>query len=220
MERRMDIVLYYAPNTCALAPFIALNEANAAFRVEALNFRKKQQMSEDYLRLNPRHKVPVLMVDGKALTENPAIHVWIAGAFPQARLMPEEPWLFAQAVSIASWCSSGIHPHLSLMHTPSKCCDLPGSQESVKRLASAALDESFAIADRMLENREFLFERFSTADAHLFWCLRRAGQLDYDVGRWPNCMAFFERVGARASVQKVLAFEKETLESFSVSGNQ
>ena len=49
----MDIVLYYAPNTCALVPFVALNEAGATFRVEALNFRKKQQMADDYLRLNP-----------------------------------------------------------------------------------------------------------------------------------------------------------------------
>lgn len=210
----MDIVLYYAPNTCALVPFVALNEANASFRVEALNFRKKQQMSGEYLGLNPRHKVPLLLVDGKGLTENPAIHVWIAGAFPQAQLMPVDPWLFAQAVSIASWCSSGIHPHLSIINKPSKCCDAPGSQESVRRLARAALDENFAIADRMLAGREFLFDRFSTADAHLFWCLRRAGQLDYDVGRWTNCMAFFERVAARASVRKVLAFEKETLARF------
>jgi glutathione S-transferase len=209
-----DIVLYYAPNTCALVPFVALNEAGATFRVEALNFRKKQHMSGDYLRLNPRHKVPLLLVDGQALTENPAIHVWIAGAFPHARLMPADPWLFAQAISIASWCASGIHPHLSVLNTPSKCCDAPGSNESVTRLARAALDENFAIADRMLEGREFLFDAFSTADAHLFWCLRRAGQLGCDLDRFVHCRAFFDRIAARASVQKVFAFEKETLARF------
>ena len=210
----MDIVLYYAPNTCALVPFVALNEAGAAFRVEALNFRKKQQMSEDYLRLNPRHKVPLLLVDGKGLTENPAIHVWIAKTFPQAKLMPEDPWLFAQAISVASWCASGIHPYLSMINTPSKICDMPGSEESVKRIARAALDENFAIADERLAGREFLFERFSTADAHLFWCLRRAGQLEYDFSRFTNCRAFFDRIAARDSVQKVFAFEKETLARF------
>ena len=210
----MDIVLYYAPNTCALVPFVALTEAGASFRVEALNFRKKQQMSGEYLRLSPKHKVPLLLVDGEGLTENPAIHVWIARAFPQARLMPEDPWQFVQAISIASWCSSGIHPNLSRINTPSKCCDAPGAEESVKRLASEALDESFAIADEMLSGREFLFDRFSTADAHLFWCLRRASQLDYDVTRWANCKSFFDRVAARESVRKVFAFEKETLARF------
>lgn len=210
----MDIVLYYAPNTCALVPFVALNEAGAAFRVEALNFRKKQQMSPDYLRLNPRHKVPLLLVDGEGLAENPAIHVWIARTFPQAKLMPEDPWLFAQAISVASWCASGIHPALSTINTPSKVCDAPGSEESVKRIARAALDENFAVADERLAGREFLFDRFSTADAHLFWCLRRAGQLGYDISRFSGCSAFFDRIAARESVQKVFAFEKETLARF------
>ena len=210
----MDIVLYYAPNTCALVPFVALNEAGANFRVEALNFRKKQQMTEEYLRLNPRHKVPLLLVDGKALSENPAMHVWIARTFPQAQLMPEDPWLFAQAISVASWCASGIHHYLSAINTPSKTCDAPGSEDSVKRLAHASLDENFAIADKMLAGREFLFDRFSTADAHLFWCLRRAGQLGYEVEKWSNCKAFFDRISTRPSVRKVFDFEKETLARF------
>ncbi len=210
----MDIVLYYAPNTCALVPFAALNEAGAEFRVEALNFRKKEQMSEGYLRLNPRHKVPLLVVDGKPLTENPAMHVWIARAFPQARLMPDDPWMFAQAISIASWCASGIHHYLSAINSPFKSCDAPGSEDSVKRLAQAGLDENFAIADQMLAGREFLFDRFSTADAHLFWCLRRADQLAYDIGRWEHCKSFFDRIAARPSMQTVFNFEKDTLARF------
>jgi glutathione S-transferase len=84
----------------------------------------------------------------------------------------------------------------------------------VRRLARTALDENFAIADRMLDGREFLFASFSTADAHLFWCLRRASQLDYEISRWPNCRAFFDRISARPSVQKVFAFEKDTLARF------
>ena len=36
----MDIKLYYAPTTCALAPYITLTEAGADFETVALNFRK------------------------------------------------------------------------------------------------------------------------------------------------------------------------------------
>jgi glutathione S-transferase len=66
----MKIVLYYAPNACSLVPYVTLTEANAAFDVRPLNFRKGQNMSADYLKLNPKHKVPLLVVDGKTLTEN------------------------------------------------------------------------------------------------------------------------------------------------------
>ncbi len=38
----MEIALYYAPNTCALAPYVTLTEAGADFVVRPLNFRKRQ----------------------------------------------------------------------------------------------------------------------------------------------------------------------------------
>ena len=61
----MKIALYYAPITCALAPYITLTEAKADFEVVPLNFRKQQHMSPEYLKINPKHKVPLLMVDGE-----------------------------------------------------------------------------------------------------------------------------------------------------------
>ena len=78
----MKVELYYAPNTCALAPYVTLTEAGADFEVRPLNYRKRQNMSPEYLKINPKHKVPVLVVDGKILTENVAIHKWVHETFP------------------------------------------------------------------------------------------------------------------------------------------
>jgi hypothetical protein len=61
----MKILLYYAPNTCALAPYVTLTEANASFEAKPLNFRKSEHRLPAYLRLNPMHKVPLLMIDGE-----------------------------------------------------------------------------------------------------------------------------------------------------------
>ena len=69
----MKIELYYAPITCALAPYVTLTEAKADFEVRPLNFRKNQHHSPEYLKLNPKHKVPLLIVDGKVLSESVAI---------------------------------------------------------------------------------------------------------------------------------------------------
>ena len=69
----MEITLYYAPIACSLVPYVTLTEANANFSVQTINLQKGQQNSTDYLRLNPKHKVPLLLVDGKPLTENVAI---------------------------------------------------------------------------------------------------------------------------------------------------
>ena len=112
-ESFMEIALYYAPRTCALAPYITLTEAGAKFEVRPLNFRKGQHTSPEYLKINPKHKVPLLIVDGRVLSESVAIQTWIARTFPQAKLLPADPWQELQAISLMSWCSGGIHPFLA-----------------------------------------------------------------------------------------------------------
>jgi glutathione S-transferase len=213
----MDIVLYYAPVACSLVPYVTLTEAKAKFAVRPINLRKGQQNTPDYLRLNPKHKVPLLVVDGKSLTENVAIQLWIARNFAAARLLPADPWEELQAVSVMSWCAAGIHPLLGRMNAPAKVSDAPGSEQSVKKLATDGLVECFNIADGMLAGREYFFDHFTAADAHFFWCFRRGTQFELDVSQFPHCLAHFERMKTRPSIQHVLEFEKKTMAEFAAA---
>jgi len=210
----MKLTLFYAPMTCALVPYVTLTEADAAFDVQNLNTRAGQHKTPGFLALNPKHKVPVLVIDGEPLTENVALQIWIARRFPQARLLPAEPWAEIKAISFMAWCASTIHPHLTPNARPENYCDLPGSEESVKRVANKMLFEDFAIADGLLAGREWLFDHFTAPDAYFFWCFRRAMSFKLDVSAFRNCMAHFERMKMRASVQKVLAYEKQVQDAF------
>jgi glutathione S-transferase len=210
----MSLILYYAPNACSLVPYVTLTEAGAAFEIRPLNFRKSQHTSPEYLRLNPKHKVPVLVIDGTPLTENVAIQIWIARNFPAAKLLPPEPMQELRAISLLSWCASGIHPFLSRVNSPARVCDLPGAEESVRRLAAQQLFENYQIADDMLAGRDWFFDHFTAVDAHFFWCFRRATQFDLDVSRFNNCRAHFERMKERPSVRKLLAYEAEVQSAF------
>jgi glutathione S-transferase len=207
----MKITLYYAPVACSLVPFLALTEAGAEFEVCVINFMQGVHMSAEYLRLNPKHKVPVLVVDGEALTENVAILQWIANEFPAAELLPTSGLARFKAVSFLSWCASGIHPHLTPNVLPQRYCDLPGSEESVRRCAHKMLIENFQIAEDMLRGREWFFERFTLADAYFFWCLRRASMFKVAIDQFANCKAHFNQMLERASVRTLLAFEAATL---------
>ena len=213
----MKIELYYAPITCALAPYITLTEATANFEVVPLNFRKQQHMSPEYLKINPKHKVPLLMVDGETLTENVAIHIWISRTFPQTQLLPADPWQELKAVSMLSWCSSGIHPYLSRINSPPKVCNVPDADDSVRQLAAEPLYENFEIAEKLLDGREYFFDDFTAPDAHFFWCFRRATQFKLDLTRFGNCNSHFQRMQTRSSVKKLLSFEAETQAKFSNS---
>jgi glutathione S-transferase len=210
----MEIVLYYALNTCAIAPYITLTEAGAEFEARPLNYKKRENLSPEYLKINPKHKVPALVVDGKILTENVAIHQWVNRTFPQAKLLPGDPWEELKAISLHAWCASGIHPYLSRINNPPKVCDAPGASDSVVKFATDALFEGFQIAGDMLAGREYFFDHFTAPDAHFFWCCRRATQLGVDLSGFPNVTAHFKRMQERPSVKKLLAFEKEVQERF------
>jgi glutathione S-transferase len=210
----MKIALYYAPNTCARAPYVTLTEAGADFEVRPLNYRKREHFSPEYLKINPKHKVPSLVVDGKVLHENVAIHQWVHRAFPNAKILPADPWDELQAISLHAWCASGIHPFLSRINNPPKVCNATGASDSVIKIATEALFENFQIADDKLAGREYFFDHFTAPDAHFFWCSRRATQLKVDLSGFPNVAAHLKRMSERPSVKKLFDYEKEVNEKF------
>lgn len=210
----MQLILYYAPITCALAPYVTLTEAGATFETRPLNFGKSQHLAPEYLSVNPKHKVPVLVIDGQPLSENVAIQIWIARNFSAAKLLPSSPMQELQAISLLAWCASGLHPFIFRIFAPHRCCDLPGAEASVRRLAQEQLFDAYRIADDMLAGREYFFDHFTAADAHFFWCFRRGTQLNLDLSQFRNCLAHFERMKQRPSVQKVLAYEAEVQSVF------
>jgi glutathione S-transferase len=210
----MQITLYYSPIACSLVPYVTLTEAGADFQIRNVNLRKGEQTTLDYLKLNPKHKVPVLVIDGQALTENVAIQMWIDRNFPHANLLPKDSWAQLRAISIMSWCASGIHPFLARINSPPRVCDVPGADESVRRLASGQLYENYKIADEMLAGREFFFDHFTAADAHFFWCFRRGTQFELELGKYANCQAHYARLQNRPSIQKCLAHESAVQAEF------
>ena len=213
----MKIELYYAPHTCAIAPYVTLTEAGADFTVRPLNFRKRQNFTPEYLKINPKHKVPVLVVDGKMLTENVAIHKWVHETFPAAKILPADPWEQLQAISLHGWCASGIHPYLARINNPSKVCDAPNAADSVVKFATDALMENFRVGDDLLVGRDYFFDHFTAPDAHFFWCCRRATQLEVDISGFPSVMAHYKRMLERPSVKKLNAYENEVNETFAKS---
>ena len=211
----MPLELYYAPVACSLVPFVTLTEAGAEFTVNPIDIRQEHQMSEAYLKLNPKHKVPLLIVDGRPLSENVAIQMWIARSFPEAALLPADPWDMVQAISALAWCASGIHPYLSRLNNPAKVSDIRDADQSVSAIAETALREAFAIAEEQLGNKPYFFGTFTAVDAYFFWCFRRAKLLGLKLDEFETCSTHFSLMMSRESVLRALDFEKRTLEAFS-----
>jgi len=203
----MKLTLAYCPVACSLVPYILLTEAGAEFDTLPVNLSRNENNGPDYLRINPKGKVPALIINGDVLTENVAIQIWIARQFPSARLLPEDPMAYVKAISVMAWCAAGIHPKLTQQARPERYCDLDGSADNVRAHGSHSLFELLAIADEMLTGREWFFDHFTCADAYFYWCFRRSAMFKPDVSGFVNCVAHMKRMESRPSVQKLLAYE-------------
>ena len=104
------LTLYYTASTCSLATHIVLEEVGADYSTVRIDFATEQQKSAEYLKINPKARVPALVTDEGVLTETPAMLVYVAQRFPQARLAPmADPFFFAQIQSFNSYLCSSLH---------------------------------------------------------------------------------------------------------------
>jgi glutathione S-transferase len=104
------MLLYYAPNSCALAAHIALEHAGAQFELRRVDLSKHQQSSAEYLRINPKGRVPALVTERGILTETPALLIFIAQSFPAANLAPlGDAFALAEVQSFNSYLCSTVH---------------------------------------------------------------------------------------------------------------
>jgi glutathione S-transferase len=206
------ITLYWYPGTCARVPFVALEEIGVPFDVHVVNRDAGEDRSPQYRALNPKGKVPTLVVDGHPITENPAIQVYLAQSFPDAHLLPSDPWIALDALSTMAWFASGVHPLVRRLRFPASVSEEPAALESVRAIARAQLEEAFAILEQRLGEREWLYGEWSIVDAYMLWLWFRAAGSGMDGSAFPRCKDHARRVEQRPSVARVLDREEREME--------
>jgi glutathione S-transferase len=83
-----DLVLYSNPMSRGRVARWMLEEIGVPYEVKFLDYGTTMK-APAYLAINPMGKVPALTHNGKVITENAAICVYLAEAFPQAGLGPK-----------------------------------------------------------------------------------------------------------------------------------
>jgi glutathione S-transferase len=104
------LTLYFAPGFSSMGAHIALYEIGVPFEGRPMSFKNQDMRAREFLALNPEGKVPVLLIDGRPLTEVTAILYYLAKHFPDAELLPRnDPEAEAQALSWMSFSASSLH---------------------------------------------------------------------------------------------------------------
>jgi glutathione S-transferase len=206
------LTFYYAAGTCALATHLALEYAGAPYEAKRLDFKQQQQRAPEYLKLNPKGRVPALVTDRGVLTETPALLQYIAQSFPQANLAPlDDAFLLAKVNEFNSYLCSTVHVAHAHKGRGYRWVD-PADEaalEAMKARVPHTMGECFTlIEEQMFKGPWVLGERFSTADLYLTTLARWLAGDGVEVSRFPKVADHLRRMDAQPQVQKVLALHK------------
>ena len=106
-----DLVLHgYWRSGTSYRTRIALNLKGLSYETRPVDLRQGDQASDAYRRLNPQGLVPALEVDGRVLTQSPAILEWIEETWTEPPLLPRDPFARAEVRAMAALVACDIHP--------------------------------------------------------------------------------------------------------------
>ena len=207
-----SLTFYYAPGTCALATHLALEYAGAPYEAVRLDFKSQQQRSPEYLKVNPKGRVPALATDRGVLTETPALLQYVAQSFPQAGLAPlDDAFLLAKMNEFNSYLCATVHVAHAHKGRGYRWVEADDQHaiEAMKKKVPQTMAECFTlIEEQMFKGPWVLGERFSTSDLYLYTLSRWLEGDSVDVKRFPKVADHMQRMDAQPQVRKVLAAQQ------------
>lgn len=198
---------YYAPRTCALAVHIALEHVGAPYEAIKLDFANAAQRTPEYLRINPKGRVPALVTERGILTEIPALLMFLCQRFPQANLAPlDDAYATAEMQAFNSYLCSTVHVAHAHRVRGARWVDDPAAIELLKlKVPQNMTDCMLLIESSMLKGPYVMGAQYTVADMYLYTI---SGWLEgdgVDLTKVPGIMAHRARMAADPVVQKVSA---------------
>jgi glutathione S-transferase len=208
-----DLVLYHTPGACSRVTMCALEELEIAFEDRPVDIFKGAQFSPQYRAVNPKGKVPALLIGEQLLTETPAIILWLTEIVPGELLLPgTDPLARAQAFSDLAWCSNTLHPLARTIRMPQRMTS--GAPEDVRGIAVASILPMLEAANTRLADQTWWFgDRWSVVDVYFSWVVGMCMGAGVDLGHLPALANHLRKVRERPNFVRTLARETRALET-------
>jgi glutathione S-transferase len=191
-----------------LKTLYVLEEVVGDFEFQFVNLGKGEQRTEEFLKMAPIGKVPVLEHDGDSLFESGAICRYAANV-SNSPLYPENAM---QRAKVDQWMDF-FSCHLGRWFTILYYETVIKSQFNLGDPDEAAIEEAIKYAniqlkvvDSLLENSDWLAnDALSVADLFAFAYIEQYRDVDFAMDAYPNVVAWFDRIDARESVARARA---------------
>ncbi|MFT3741803.1 MAG: glutathione binding-like protein [Gammaproteobacteria bacterium] len=198
--------LYYAKGACSLAVRIIINELGLNCDYEAVSLANKTTASGvDFNTINPKGGVvPVLQLDnGEILTENAAIHQYLADNFGgEAVLPPIGDFQRYRVLEWLSFVSSDVHKRYGVLFN----AQIPDALK--QQIFIPALKKLLAFLDQHLAKSTYLTgDTFTIPDAYLFVVLTWNARAGVNSQEFPALERYSNFLKQRPSIVAALQAE-------------
>ncbi len=162
------------------------------YETQNIDLLDKEQMSPEFVEVNPLHKVPVIDDDGFLLRDSAAILIYLARKYGRSEWHPEDP---AEIAEIQQWLSFSVNEVFNGFAIARALIIFKreGDHEAAVELSRQSLD----VMERHLKNHDWLaLDRMTIADiaCYPYTALIEEGNVSLDP--YPAVRAWIARVEA------------------------
>ncbi|XP_070378313.1 maleylacetoacetate isomerase-like [Dermacentor albipictus] len=158
-----------------------------------------EQETAKFKTVNPMGQVPVLLADGKPISQSVAIMEYLEETYPEPSMLPAEPYLRAKCREVVELIVSGVHP----LQSPSMIPFL--GKAEWKKWAERAITRGFAALETILAEtagRYCFGDQVTFADACLLPQVHNAYRIGVDLTRFPTVRRIYEALQQHPLVKK------------------
>uniref|UniRef100_A0A164VGN6 glutathione transferase n=1 Tax=Daucus carota subsp. sativus TaxID=79200 RepID=A0A164VGN6_DAUCS len=216
VNKKQQLKLYnYFRSTSSCRVRIALNLKGIDYEYKVVNLLKGEQLSPEYLEINPMGYVPALVDGDITIADSLAIIMYLEEKYPQRPLLPGDLAIKAVNFQVASIVSSGIQPlhNLSVLKyigekvSPDE--KLPWVQTHIRKGFSAYRASNLvwpvSALEKLLSNHA---GKYATGDEVYLADIFLAPQIDGAIKRFSVDMAEFPLLSRlNAAYKELSAFQ-------------
>jgi GST-like protein len=183
---------------------IALEELGVPYEVRRVHLDREEQLTEEFLALNPNHKIPVLEDDELVIWESGAILLHLAERY--GKLLPSDPRGRIAAIQYAFFQTGGIGPNLGRLAPQLRRPEEERNQEMIE-IFRGEVGRLLGVLDRILaDDRPYLAGEYSIGDImHYPWLHPVLALQVPELVQRPRVVAWLERMAKRPAVERGMA---------------
>ena len=200
--------LYYSPGACSMAVHVALNECNQEVQLEKINIQETRPA--EFLKINPRGQVPVLVDGDLVIREGAAMLIYLLEK-NKSPLLPSSGPARAAALEWLMFCNATLHPAYARCFFLNKNAKDPAAKEQLMGVGVAMINKLWAEVEERLGKSAWLAGNDITmADILMTVIANWNGYLPKpdEVKIGPKTKQLLQKVIARPSYKKALEVEQ------------